>query len=62
MTRLGIPDAKVYIKKLFSNSAIMLNACCVSENCLENLDVAIEECLSANSYVDAMVSTLDLVL
>ena len=33
----------------------MLNACCVSETCLENLDVAVEECLSANSYVDAMV-------
>ena len=52
---LGIPDAKVFIKKLFNNTAIMLNACCVSETCLENLDVAVEECLAANSYVDAMV-------
>ncbi|KAF6023211.1 UFL1 [Bugula neritina] len=53
VTRLGVPDAKQYIRKLYKN-AIMLNACCVSESCLESLAVAVEECLAADSFVDAM--------
>lgn len=59
MTRLGVPDAKQYIRKLYKN-AIMLNACCVSESCLESLAVAVEECLAADSFVDAMVSSANL--
>ncbi|XP_067950843.1 E3 UFM1-protein ligase 1-like [Watersipora subatra] len=53
VTRLGVSDPRLYIKKLYS-SAVLLNACCISESCLETLEEAIEEAIAANTYVDAL--------
>ena len=55
LSRLGISDARAYIKKTCKN-AIILNSCCVSESCLESLDIAIEECLTSGTFINAMVT------
>lgn len=53
LTRLGIMDHKVYIKKQLANEKIeYLNSCIVSQNILEQVEADIEECIASKSYVD----------
>lgn len=58
MTRLGIMDYKIYIKKQFPNEKLQyLDSCVVSQNILDQMEANIEECISSKSYVD-LKSTL----
>lgn len=53
LSRLGITDHKVYLKKQLANEKIeYLNSCVVSKNILERLEADIDECISSKSYVD----------
>ncbi|KAK4883689.1 hypothetical protein RN001_007008 [Aquatica leii] len=53
LIRLGINDAKAYLKKQFVNENIMtLKSCVISQNLLERIEADIDECISSKSYVD----------
>lgn len=53
LSRLGIMDHKIYIKKQLGNENMhYLNSCVVSQNILDQVEANIEECISSKSYVD----------
>lgn len=53
LSRLGIMDYKVYIKKQLAHEKLQyLNSCIVSQNILDQVEANIEECIASKSYVD----------
>ena len=57
MSRLGIPDAKSYIKKRYkSEKLVYLASCCVGQLIEGQVEVEIEEALNSVGWIDVMVS------
>lgn len=55
LERMGITDAKQFIKRILPNEDISyLQACAIGNQILEQIVTAIEECNSSKSYVDIM--------
>nr|CAG4641501.1 EOG090X0267 [Eurycercus lamellatus] len=55
LTRLGLPDPKGYCRKRFKEIPLLfLSTCCVGSDILEQVDAAIEEALSSNSWIEIM--------
>lgn len=53
LSRLGIMDHKIYIKKQLANEKLQyLNSCIISQNILDQVEANIEECIASKSYVD----------
>lgn len=53
LSRLGIMDHKIYIKKQFGNEKVQyLDTCIASQNTLDQVEANIEECIASKSYVD----------
>lgn len=53
LSRLGIMDHKIYIKKQLTNEKIQyLDSCIASQNILDQVEANIEECIASKSYVD----------
>ncbi|XP_035218444.1 E3 UFM1-protein ligase 1-like [Stegodyphus dumicola] len=56
LSRLGIQDAKSYIRKKYKEEPLtFLSTCCVGKNILNQLEAAIEEVLYYGTWVDVMV-------
>lgn len=57
VNRLGVSDAKGYIKRTIGNDSItFLSKCCVGQRIIDQIDSSLEECVSSASYLD--VSTI----
>nr|CAG4635980.1 EOG090X0267 [Eubosmina coregoni]SVE69664.1 EOG090X0267 [Eubosmina coregoni] len=55
LTRLGLPDPKSYCRKRFKETTLLyLSSCCVGSDILQQIEAAIEEALSSNSWVEIM--------
>nr|CAG4646077.1 EOG090X0267 [Macrothrix elegans] len=55
LTRLGLPDPKGYCRKRFKETSLLyLSTCCVGTGILEQVEAAIEEAFSSQSWVDIM--------
>jgi len=58
LSRLGITDPKVFIKKRFKSELLSyLDTCCVGSGIKEQIEASVDEALRANSWMDIMVST-----
>lgn len=61
LTRLGLPDPKGYCRKRFKETPLVfLSSCCVGKEVLEQVEAAIEEALSSQSWVEILVSQLSI--
>lgn len=57
LIRLGITDYNTYLRKQVSNEeTFSLNSCMVSKRIIEQLEAAIDECISSKSYVDVQTN------
>lgn len=62
LTRLGISDPKGYVKRVLGNEDMnFLNSCVIGSQINQQLETALEECISSKSYLD-VVSLLPSVL
>ncbi|XP_045449576.1 E3 UFM1-protein ligase 1 homolog [Melitaea cinxia] len=62
LTRLGISDPKGYVKRVLGNEDLnFLNSCVIGSQINQQLETALEECISSKSYLD-VVSLLPSVL
>lgn len=53
VNRLGISDAKKFIQRTIGNDSIVfLTKCCVSQSILDQIESAVDECISSGSYLD----------
>ncbi|XP_022089822.1 E3 UFM1-protein ligase 1-like isoform X2 [Acanthaster planci] len=53
LARLGITDAKLYIKRRFkSESLLFLSSCCVGSQLRDRVDASIDEALSTGTWID----------
>jgi len=54
--RLGIADAKSYLRKRFKNETIdYLGSCCVGRIVRDQIESEVDEALSMNAWTDVMV-------
>ena len=54
VARLGIPDPQHYIRKRFPDQGLVfLSSCCLAPSTVEQLEVALDEALGSNSWLDA---------
>lgn len=59
MVRLGISDAKSYIKKRFKNEKLeYLESCCVGKLLQDQVESELEEVLSSGGWLDVAVRPL----
>lgn len=59
LARLGITDARNYLKRRFkSESIVYLKTCCAGRLVVDNLDAAIDDALSSGTWLDVMVRLL----
>ena len=59
MARLGITDAKQFLKRRFkAQNPTFLPTCCVGKVIQDNIEATIDEALSTGSWVDVMVSAI----
>ena len=59
LTRLGISDAKGFIKKRFkAQKLVFLSTCCVGPVIQERIESEIDEALATSTWVDVMVSAV----
>lgn len=57
LIRLGITDYNTYLRKQVANEeTFSLNSCIVSKRIIEQLDAAIDECISSKSYLDVQTN------
>ncbi|XP_026733488.1 E3 UFM1-protein ligase 1 homolog [Trichoplusia ni] len=62
ISRLGISDPKGYVKRIFTNEDLtFLSTCVIGSQIKQQLETALEECISSKSYLD-VVSLLPSVL
>ncbi|XP_047530881.1 E3 UFM1-protein ligase 1 homolog [Vanessa atalanta] len=62
LTRLGISDPKGYVRRVLSNEDMeFLSSCVIGSQIKQQLETALEECMSSKSYLD-VVSLLPSVL
>ena len=55
--RLGVADAKFYLRKRFKNETIdYLGSCCVGRIVRDQIESEVDEALSVNGWTDVMVS------
>lgn len=53
LTRLGISDPKSFVKRIYSDEDLLfLNTCVIGNQIRQQLEVALEECISSKSYLD----------
>lgn len=53
VNRLGISDAKGFIKRTVgSESIIFLSKCCVGQRILDQIESSLDECIASGSYLD----------
>jgi hypothetical protein len=58
LTRLGLGDPKSFCRKRFKDTSLLyLSSCCVGSNILGQIEAAIEEAISSQSWVEVLVST-----
>lgn len=54
VNRLGISDAKSFIKRQISKESVtFLTKCCVDQRIIDQIDCSLDECISTGSYLDA---------
>lgn len=62
LTRLGISDPKSYVRRVLANEEMtFLSSCVIGAQIKQQLEIALEECISSKSYLD-VVSLLPSVL
>ncbi|VVD00481.1 unnamed protein product, partial [Leptidea sinapis] len=56
ITRLGISDPKVYVKKVITNEddLTFLSSCVIGSQIKQQMEVALEECISSKSFMDVV--------
>lgn len=53
VSRLGVSDPKQFIKRIFANESItFLSKCCLGHTILDQIESALDECISSSSYLD----------
>lgn len=53
VSRLGVSDPKKFIQRCIGSSSIVfLTKCCANQNILEQVESAVDECISTGSYLD----------
>lgn len=53
VSRLGVSDPKKFIQRCIgSDSIVFLTKCCVNQNILDQVESAVNECISTGSYLD----------
>lgn len=53
VNRLGVSDAKGYIKRTIGNESItFLSKCCVGQRILDQIESSLDECISTGSYLE----------
>lgn len=53
LTRQGISDPKVFVKRLYPNEDLtFLNSCVIGSQIKQQLEVALEDCIASKSYLD----------
>uniref|UniRef100_A0A8C9SDB9 E3 UFM1-protein ligase 1 n=1 Tax=Scleropages formosus TaxID=113540 RepID=A0A8C9SDB9_SCLFO len=56
LTRLGIPDPIGYIKKRFkSQKLLFLQATCVAQSIIDQVEASVEEAVSSGTWIDTML-------
>lgn len=53
VNRLGVSDAKNFIKRTVGNESItFLSKCCIDQRILDQIESSLDECISSGSYLD----------
>lgn len=53
VNRLGVSDAKSFIKRTVGNESItFLSKCCISQQILDQIESSLDECIASGSYLD----------
>lgn len=54
VNRLGVSDAKSFIKRAISDGSItFLSKCCIGQRIVDQIESSLEECVSSATYLDA---------